>query len=167
MNAPTNAVQISRTEVEDFLFHEAALLDEWKLDEWLALLTDDATYEVPPNDTPDGDAKNTLFILADDIVRIRERVKRLKSPNCHAEFPHSRTRRLITNVRIVDREGDLVTVAANFVCYRYRRHERIREYVGSYRFVLKCSPDGIKIKSRRAVLDPYELGSLGAVSFIL
>ena len=167
MNAPTNAVQISRGEVEDFLFHEAALLDEWKLDEWLELLTEDATYEVPPNDTPEGDSKNTLFILADDIVRIRERVKRLKSPNCHAEFPHSRTRRLITNVRIVDRSGDLVTVAANFVCYRYRRHERIREYVGSYRYVLKCSSGGIKIKSRRAVLDPYELGSLGAVSFIL
>jgi p-cumate 2,3-dioxygenase beta subunit len=167
MNAPTNAVQISRPEIEDFLFHEAALLDAWKLDEWLELLTEDATYEVPPNDTPDGDSKDTLFILADDIVRIRERVKRLNSPNCHAEFPHSRTRRLITNVRILDREGDLVTVAANFVCYRYRRHERIREYVGSYRFVLKCSSEGIKIKSRRTVLDPYELGSLGAVSFIL
>ena len=32
----------SRAEVEDFLYHEAALLDEWRLDEWLALLTDDA-----------------------------------------------------------------------------------------------------------------------------
>ena len=167
MNAPSVGVQISRPEVEDFLFHEAALLDEWRLDEWLELLTDDATYEVPPNDTPTGDSKDTLFILADDIVRIRERVKRLKSPNCHAEFPHSRTRRIISNVRILGREGNLVTVSANFVCYRFRRHERIREYVGSYRHVLKCDSEGIKIKSRRTVLDAYELGSLGAVSFVL
>ena len=167
MNAPSAALQISRSEIEDFLFHEAALLDEWRLDEWLDLLTEDAVYEVPPNDTPAGDSKNTLFILADDIVRIRERVKRLNSPNCHAEFPHSRTRRMISNVRILGRDGDLVTVSANFVCYRFRRHERIREYVGSYRHVLKCDSDGIKIKSRRTVLDAYELGSLGAVSFIL
>jgi p-cumate 2,3-dioxygenase beta subunit len=167
MNAPSVGVQISRPEIEDFLFHEAALLDEWRLDEWLELLTEDATYEVPPNDTPMGDSKGTLFILADDIVRIRERVKRLKSPNCHAEFPHSRTRRMISNVRILGRDGDLITVSANFVCHRFRRHERIREFVGSYRHVLKCAADGIKIKSRRTVLDAYELGSLGAVSFIL
>jgi p-cumate 2,3-dioxygenase beta subunit len=167
VNAPSNAIRVSRAEVEDFLYHEAALLDEWRLDEWLELLTDDAIYEVPPNDTPGGSSKNTLFILADDIVRIRERVKRLKSPNCHAEFPHSRTRRLITNVRILQTEGNLVTVAANFVCYRYRRHERIREFVGTYRFVLQHTHDGFRIKARRTTLDAYELGSLGAVSFIL
>lgn len=167
MNAPPAGVQITRPEIEDFLFHEAALLDEWRLDEWLELLTEDATYEVPPNDTPTGDSTDTLFILADDIVRIRERVKRLQSPNCHAEFPHSRTRRMISNVRILGRDGDLVTVSANFICYRFRRHERIREFVGSYRHVLKCDQNGFKIKSRRTVLDAYELGSLGAVSFIL
>ena len=124
---------ITRAEAEDFLYREAALLDEWRLEEWLALLTDDATYEVPPNDKPDADSAHTLFILADDIVRIRERIKRLMSPECHAEYPHSRTRRLITNVRIVEVRGDLVHVAANFTCHRFRRYERQREYVGAYR----------------------------------
>jgi len=46
---------LTRAEVEDFLFREAALLDEWKLEEWLTLLTPDATYYVPPNDHPEGD----------------------------------------------------------------------------------------------------------------
>jgi p-cumate 2,3-dioxygenase beta subunit len=158
---------LTRADVEDFLFREAALLDEWRLEEWLQLLTEDATYYVPPNDSPDSDPRRTLFILADDIVRIRERVKRLMSPECHAEFPHSRTRRLIANVRILGAEGDLTTVAANFVCYRFRRHERIREYVGSYRFVLKQSADGLRLKERRVTIDAHELGSLGSVSFIL
>src|SRR5262245_808351 len=158
---------VTRAEVEDFLYREAALLDEWKLEEWLKLLTPDACYYVPPNDHPEGDAKNTLFILADDIVRIRERVKRLMSPECHAEYPHSRTRRLIGNVRIAGTDGDLVTVAANFICYRYRRYERIREYVGSYRYVLKREGDGFLIKERRVIIDAHELGSLGSVSFIL
>src|SRR5215471_379753 len=161
------AAAVTRADVEDLLYREAALLDEWRLEEWLGLLTDDATYYVPPNDHPEGDPKTTLFILADDIVRIRERVKRLMSPECHAEYPHSRTRRLISNVRIVSSDGDLVTVAANFVCYRYRRYERIREYVGAYRYVLQQSAAGLRIKERRVLIDAHELGSLGSVSFIL
>jgi len=158
---------VTRAEVEDLLFQEAALLDEWKLEEWLTMLTSDATYYVPPNDHPDGDPKTTLFILADDIVRIRERIKRLMSPECHAEYPHSRTRRMIGNVRITGANGDLVTVAANFICHRYRRYERIREYVGSYRHILKREGDRLLIKERRVIIDAHELGSLGSVSFIL
>ena len=166
MDAVRN-VPVTRAEVEDFLYREAALLDEWRLEEWLGLLAEDATYQVPPNDVPQGDPRSTLFILADDIVRIRERVKRLMSPNCHAEHPHSRTRRMITNVRILESNGDLITIAANFVCYRFRRHEKIREFVGTYHHVLRRNGAGFLIKDRKAVLDQQELGSLGAVSFIL
>jgi len=158
---------VTRAEVEDFLYFEAALLDEWKLNEWEALLTDDAGYYVPPNDQPDGDHRSTLFLVADDRERIRQRVIRILDPNCHAEFPKSRTRRMISNVRILAIDGDLVTVSANFVCYRYRRYERIREYVGVYRHVLRRAGNFFKIKERRVIIDAHELGALGSVSFIL
>src|SRR5919201_7163272 len=108
----------TRTEVEDLLYHEAALLDAWRLDEWLALLTDDATYRVPSNDAPQSDPKSALFTIADDIRRLRARVARLKDPHAHAEFPRSRTRRLISNVRIV--EPSPLRVEANFIIYRFR-----------------------------------------------
>ena len=166
MNTPV-ASAVSRAEVEDLLYHEAELLDSWKLDDWLKLLTDDATYYVPPNDKPDADHRFTLFTIADDIVRLRERIIRLKDPNCHAEFPKSRTRRMISNVRILAVEGDLINVAANFVCYRFRRYERIREYVGAYHYVLRRAGDSFRIKERRVLIDAHELGSLGSVSFIL
>ena len=158
---------VTRAEVEDFLYHEAALLDDWKLDAWEKLLADDATYYVPPNDNLEGDHRTTLFIVADDRERIRQRIIRIKDPNCHAEFPKSRTRRMISNVRIADVQGDLVTVTANFVCYRFRRYERIREYVGGYRFILKREGDSFRIKERRVFIDAHELGNLGSVSFIL
>jgi len=158
---------VTRAEVEDFLYHEAALLDDWKLNEWEALLTDDATYYVPPNDQPQGDHHSTLFLVADDRERIRQRIIRINDPNCHAEYPKSRTRRMISNVRILGVEGDLVKVAANFVCYRYRRYERIREYVGAYRHILERAGDSFRIKERRVLIDAHELGTLGSVSFIL
>jgi p-cumate 2,3-dioxygenase beta subunit len=158
---------VTRAQVEDFLYHEAALLDEWRLDEWQTLLTDDATYYVPPNDKLDGDHRSTLFIIADDRERIRQRIIRINDPNCHAEYPKSRTRRMISNVRIVSVEGDLVTTTANFVCYRFRRNERIREYVGGYRFILKIAGDSFRIQERRVFIDAHELGSLGSVCFFL
>ena len=156
---------IGRAEVEDFLFQEAALLDAWRLDEWLALLTDDATYRVPSNDQPLSDPKSALFTIADDIRRIRARVTRLKDPHAHAESPRSRTRRLISNVRIV--EQNPLQVEANFVIFRFRGNEDVRQYVGRYRYTLERRDGKLKIKTREAILDAMELASLGTVSFIL
>ena len=156
---------VTRQEIEDFLYHEAALLDAWRLDDWLALLTEDATYRVPSNDAPSSDPKSALFTIADDIRRIRARVARLKDPHAHAEAPRSRTRRLITNVRIVERSP--LVVEANFVVYRFRANDDLREYVGRYRYTLEARASGLKIKAREAILDAMELASLGTVSFIL
>lgn len=165
MSARVNAV--TRAEVEDFLYAEAALLDGWRLDEWLALLTEDAIYQVPSNDRPDSDPRDTLFLIADDIHRIRARIKRLKDVNAHAESPRSRTRRLIGNVRILDVTDGEVKVTANFIVHRFRRGSSERKYVGHYFYTLVPTPEGLRIRTRRAVLDAAELGALGAVSFIL
>jgi p-cumate 2,3-dioxygenase beta subunit len=156
---------VTRAEVEEFLYHEAALLDAWRLDEWLALLTEDATYRVPSNDAPESNPQSALFTIADDIRRIRARVARLKDPHAHAESPRSRTRRLISNVRIVERSP--LVVEANFVVYRYRGNEDVRTYVGRYRYTLVSRDGALRIKAREAILDAMELASLGTVSFIL
>lgn len=165
--APARAAWITLGEVEELLFREAALLDEWRLDDWLGLLTEDARYEVPSNDRPDADPASTLFTIADDIDRIRGRVTRLKDKNAHAESPRSRTRRMISNVRIVERNATELRVEANFVVYRFRRDESAREYVGRYRYLLRAERGRLKIACRQAVLDAMELGSMGLVSFIL
>ena len=161
-------MNVTRAEVEDFLYREAALLDEWRLDEWLTLLTDDAVYRVPSNDAPpNADPASTLFLIADDIHRIRGRVARLKDPHAHAEFPHSRTRRLLANVRITKMVSDTIFVEANFTVHRFRRNERIATFVGRYGYRLRAVGGELRIAYREAILDSEELGSLGAVSFIL
>jgi len=167
MNAPVAPGAVTRAEVEDLLYHEADLLDRWKLDDWLKLLTDDASYYVPPNDKPDADHRYTLFTVADDIVRLRERIIRLKDPNCHAEYPPSRTRRMISNVRLDGSEDELILVSANFAIFRHRRNEPARQFVGRYKYKLKRTDEGLKIAERRAILDAEELGSMGSVSFLL
>ncbi len=172
MSAPSLPGSLSRSEAEDFLYAEAALLDEWRLDDWLGLLTEDARYWVPPNDTPDADPASTLFTIADDIARIRARVTRLKDPAAHAEYPRSRTRRMIGNVRVFEAPpapaGEAqALVHSNFVVWRFRRGEKVREYVGHYRHTLRFTQAGLRIAHRIALIDAMELGSLGSVSLIL
>lgn len=158
---------VTRADIEDFLYHEAALLDDWQLDAWLRLLTDDVTYRVPSNDRPDADPRQTLFTVADDMRRLRARVVRLQDARAHAESPHSRLRRMISNVRIVERSDGEIRVAANFTLYRFRRDESIRTFIGHYRYTLRLQDGALRIAAREAVLDAHELGSMGAVSFIL
>jgi len=157
---------ISRAEVEDFLYAEAALLDEWKLEEWLELLTEDATYQVPPTDLPDADAKTTLFIIADDAVRLKSRVNQLLGKSAWAENPHSRTRHMISNVRVIGSDGDNIRVAANFVVYRMR-YELVDTYVGRYEYTLARRDGKLRIRERKAILDLEALRPHGKVSFIL
>ena len=155
-----------RAEVEDFLFHEAELLDAWKLDDWFRLFAEGGCYFVPPTDKPEASHHDALFIIADDYVRLRERVIRIKDPNCHAEYPPSRTRRMIANVRARTAPGG-VEARANFVVYRHRRDGDMRVFTGEYRYFLERTTKGLRIRERRAVLDGHELGQMGSVSFIL
>ena len=154
-----------KEEVEDFLYEEAALLDEWLLDEWAALFTEDARYVVPTTDLPGGDPRQDLVFIDDDIVRLHARVKRLNSRHAHREYPSSRTRRFISNVRVKEAGDGELAVTANALVYRFRRGESA-PYVGRYEYTLKRVDGGFKIRYRRAVLDNETLSHYGAVSII-
>ena len=155
-----------RLAAEEFLYEEAALLDEWRLDEWLALFTPDARYVVPTTDLPAPDLQTDHVFIDDDFPRLRGRVARLLSRHAHREYPSSRTRRLVTNVRVTDVDGDALSVSASFAVYRFRSGQAA-PYVGRYEYVLVRTSDGFRIRSRRAVLDQESLRDHGAVSIIL
>jgi len=157
---------ITRAQIEDFLYAEAALLDEWRLQEWLELLTEDVTYAVPATDVPEGDAKSTLFLIADDALRVHSRVRQLLGKSAWAENPRSRTRRLISNVRIRETDGETIRVTANFVVYRMRM-DQVDTYVGRYEYTLVQRDGQLKIRERKAILDLEALRPHGKVSFIL
>jgi p-cumate 2,3-dioxygenase beta subunit len=160
----------SRRDVEAFLYKEARLLDAWRLTEWEQLFTDDGCYLVPPVgiDRPEeADPARTLFIVADDRVRIGQRVIRLMKPSAHAEYPHSHTRHLVSNVEVLgeDAAGRL-QVTACFVVYRVRHHE-FGTYMGQYFHTLVRTADSFRIAEKRACLDLDALMPQGALAFIL
>lgn len=156
----------TRAEAEEFLYAEAALLDEWRLEEWLALIAPDGRYLVPPLDNPDADHGDTLFLIADDRRTLASRVRQLLSGLTWAENPRSRTRRLIANVRLLDEDDDALRIAANFAVWRFQ-HEQTDCYVGQYRHLLVRGETGLLFRERRAVLDLETLRPHGKLSFIL
>ncbi len=161
-----DAAPFTRAEIEEFLIDEAALLDEWRLEEWLALMAPDSRYLVPPLDLPDADHRDTLFLIADDRRTLASRVRQLLSGTAWAENPRSRTRRLITNVRLLAAENDEARTTANFAVWRFQ-HEQADVYVGRYLHVLVRGPSGLQFRERRAVLDLETLRPHGKLSFIL
>lgn len=159
---------ITRQDAEEFLYREAALLDSWKLEEWLALFTEDASYHVPTvgtaaEVTPD----NTLFYIADDRPRLRERVVRLQKKTAHVEWPRSRTRHLVTNVLIDGQEDGEVLVSAAFAVHRFK-NAQADTYVGSYRYrLVPQEGGGFRIREKRCMLDMDALRPHGRVSILL
>jgi p-cumate 2,3-dioxygenase beta subunit len=155
-----------RLAVEEFLYREAALLDAWRLEEWLALFTPDARYVVPTTDLPEGDPRTDHVFVDDDHRRLQGRVTRLQSRHAHREYPTSRTRRLVTNVLVTDVQGDAVHATASFAVYRFRTGQ-VAPYIGRYDYILVQTEGGFRIRYRRATLDLETLRDHGAVSIIL
>ena len=155
-----------RQHVEDFLYAEAALLDAWRLDDWLQLFDEDAKYEVPCNDAPDGDPARDLMLIDDNYVRLTARVTRLNSRRAHREYPHSRTNHQVFNVRVLDVSAGDISVTASFTVWRFRAG-RSNCYVGRYHYRLRQSDGGFRIALKRAELDMTDLRSVADVAIIL
>lgn len=161
---------ITRTEAEEFLVNEAEILDDWRLPEWPKLFSREARYEVtgpgsndPVNDCPD----NHLFLVADRIDRIEGRATRLMKPTAHAEYPHSKTRHLVSNFRV--RPGDQVgetRVRANFAVFRTKEDNQT-VYMGEYHYILVRENGEIKILVKRCILDLNSLANHGRLTIIL
>jgi p-cumate 2,3-dioxygenase subunit beta len=158
---------LTRTEVEEFLISEAALLDDWRLTEWRELFAPDCRYLVPnmagdPYASPDS----TLFLIADDEHHLTERVKRLGKKSAHAEYPHSITQRLISNVQIVGMEDDATRVRSSFVTYRTSQGVT-DTYFGRHEYLLLRPNGAIRIKEKRTILKMGALRPHGKLSIIV
>lgn len=163
-----NTITVTRSEIEDFLYHEAALLDAWNLDDWLDLYTPDAKYEVPCNDKLDADPERDLLLIDDDHGRMQARVERLNNRRAHREYPHSRSNHQVFNVRVEPAGGQdgEITVTASFTVWRFRAGKS-SAYVGRYRYRLRPADGNFRIAYKRVELDMTDLRQVADVAIIL
>jgi benzoate/toluate 1,2-dioxygenase beta subunit len=150
--APKACAALGLFECEQFLIHEARLLDEARFDEWLSLFTSDAWYWVPaePNQTSPRD---TISLIYDDRRLLETRVRRLASPRIYSQEPRSRTSRIIANGTMEDisADGTACTVRSKFQLLEYRR-EAQRIFGGTCLHRLVRVETGIQIAWKRVDL---------------
>ena len=130
---------------EQFLYHEARLLDTQRYEEWLALFTDDATYWVPLEQNQ-KDPLETSSIIHDDRTLLELRVKQARHPRAHARQPLARTVHQVGNVMVEDTR-DEIKVCSTLQLVEFRNEKqriygalvehRLRRVNGNYRIAHK------------------------------
>jgi len=156
----------SRQQIEEFLFHEAELIDDWQLNEWAALFDERGEYQVPPTDLPKSEPETSLYLIFDDRHRLAERAKRQLKKTDHSEFPRSIVTHIISNVRVKPGAEDYFVVICNAVVHRSRmqRHD-IFPARCEYRIVR--DEDRFKIRRKRVILGVETLRNQGKLSIII
>ena len=154
-------------EIEQFLYLEAELLDERRFDEWLELLADDIRYWMPTRRNRArkdmarefASAREAAFFDEDKDAMVR-RVRRIDTGMAWAEDPPSRTRHMVSNVRVLPTENpDELEVRCAYLLYRSRLERDVEIFVGARRDLLRRVDDGVgwQIARRTILLDQATL----------
>jgi benzoate/toluate 1,2-dioxygenase subunit beta len=84
--------------IEDLILRECELLDECRLDEWLDLYSEDATYWIPIDEHVNPLMESS--IIYDNRQRLAMRVEQIMRQKRVAQSPASNTLHMVSNLRI-------------------------------------------------------------------
>jgi p-cumate 2,3-dioxygenase beta subunit len=113
-----------------------------------------------------SDAADSLFLISDRIDRIRGRASRLMKKSAHAEYPRSKTRHLVTNVRVLGGEDGGTRVRSNLVVYR-TKEDTTSVFMGEAWATLVQAQGVLKIHRKRIILDLNSLYNQGRLTIVL
>ena len=155
-----------KEEIEDFLYHEADLLDERRFEEWLALVADDIRYWMPMRRNVRLGDEAREFTRADHDINwfdegketLERRVKQIMTGVHWAEEPVSRISHLISNVQLLEiRPSPAAPVeilaGCRFLVYRNRVETETDLLVGKREDLLRRAGSGWRIARRKIILD--------------
>ena len=153
---------VLKDEVEQFVYHEADLMDQRRYEDWVDLMADDVHYFMPIRknvkfgewDTENSDPASEISWFDEGKGVLLGRVRQLVTGVHWAEEPVSRIRHIISNVRVLDVQGDLITTSDNFFVWHNRLLEEVNLFAGHRTNVLRRDPEtGFKVVKREILLD--------------
>jgi ethylbenzene dioxygenase beta subunit len=162
---------LTRADAEDLLFHEARLIDERRLDEWLRLFTDDGLYWIPIDESKPPSI-NTAIVY-DDKLRREERVHHVLHNTFISQSPRSRTLHFVNNVAVEPGANGEFRVNSNQVIYEVRRGDftqvglgEVRPIVANVAYVVRPVDGALKIALKKVLLIDRDM-SVGNLTFIV
>lgn len=152
-DAPITQLLLVR-EVEEFLSHELALLDDRSFEDWVALFTDDGYYWAPASPDQENPLES-VSLFYDDVEMLTTRFARLRHPRVHSQIPPSRTSHMISNVMVgpPNEKPNEFKVSARFQMLEYRPGHEQRTFGGRYEYTLvRSGQTGFQIARKKATI---------------
>ena len=148
-------------EIQQFYAKEATLLDERRYEEWLALLESDIHYFVPiarnlrrekvATEEYTGEGQTAWF--DEGLDTLQKRVAQLKTGIHWIEEPVSRYTRVVSGILAEPTEkSNEIAVKSRFMLYQNRLQDEVSLYAGSRWDILRNTPEGLKLASRKVYL---------------
>jgi 3-phenylpropionate/cinnamic acid dioxygenase small subunit len=142
--------ELTRTEAEDFVYAEVALLDEARFREWLELFTRDGVYWIPANE-PDHDPDQHVSIIHDTREQLADRITRLELGRAVREV-QPRMLHLVSNVRVTNAAGgERAEVLVAMVVHEVHG-THIAAQPAHCRYLLRADSGGWRIARKTVVL---------------
>ncbi len=145
-------------EVEQFLYEEARLLEQNRLQDWLDLFSDDVRYTMPvrharqPGSSTQPSAPTPFNLFDDDKSSLRLRVLKLETGLAPSESPATITQRLISNVTVDQQDDGALLVSSAFMIHMERLGRHTSMFIGARQDRLIRLGGNLKIQSRDILL---------------
>lgn len=159
-------------EFEQWLYREAKLLDDIDFDGWFSLMHPSLLYQMPVRVNMEGierpDYSMEMFAFNDDIELLKIRVDRLKTDYAWAELPPSRTRRLVSNVRVEEYvPNEKAVVSSYLMIYRSRSTDIHHDLISGERRDEFTYADGEwKLSKRFFLIDQTTINTRNLAIFV-
>jgi 3-phenylpropionate/cinnamic acid dioxygenase small subunit len=156
-----------RSDVEDFLFREADLLDQRRFTDWLDLLSDDIIYFMPIRRNvkfgEHDERENTISgqgisWFDEDKWTLTKRVEQIQTGVHFAEEPLSRVCHMVSNVQLLEvrpslEAPDEILVKSRFLIHQNRVEYETYLFIGKRTDLLRNVGGDWKIARREIILD--------------
>jgi 3-phenylpropionate/cinnamic acid dioxygenase small subunit len=160
--------------IVEYMYEEAALLDQLRLQEWAARLAPDLIYTAPLRETRPMDQQSASMVRTvqhfhDDWRSVMGRIMRLTgTKSAWAEDPPSRTRRLVTNVLVAKTaKPDEFSVTSYLLVTRSRFNSSEYDLISAERRdLLRQDGDSFKLARREIIVDQAVLGTPNLAIFL-
>jgi 3-phenylpropionate/cinnamic acid dioxygenase small subunit len=161
-------------QILEFLYDEAALLDQLKYHDWMTLLAEDLSYTAPLRITRQGRERDKTVIRTtqhydEDYTSIKGRVERLDTKSAWAEDPPSRTRRFVTNARVWETATPNEFEVESYLLLTRSRyeHSQLAELSCVRHDLLRADAGGgFKLARREIILDQAVVGMPNIALFL-
>jgi len=141
----------------ELIAYEAALLDERRWDEWLALLVPDCEYWVPTwiaEDELASDPRRHLsHIYYASRAPLEDRIARIRSGRAAAVVPLRRSAHVMANILVESCAPERIETRSSMTCHNFDPHgETVDVLFGWTRHSLLLTESGWRIARKKTVL---------------